>query len=58
MRKVNILAFATMLLAVAAVATSLIRGDVAADGSTVSAAPAVEHFLTAGGVNARHFDAI
>ena len=41
MRKVNILAFATMLLAVATVVTALIRGDVAAEA--MSAAPAVQH---------------
>jgi len=41
MRKINILAVATMLLAVATVVTSLIRGDVAADSSKISAAPAV-----------------
>jgi hypothetical protein len=41
MRTVNILAFATMLLAVATVVTALIRGDVAVD--SMSAAPAVQH---------------
>jgi hypothetical protein len=58
MRKINILAVATMLLAVATVVTSLIRGDVAVDGSKMSAAPAVDHVLTAGGLNTRLFDAL
>ena len=58
MRKVNILAFATMLLAVATVVTGLIRGDVAVDSGKMSAAPAAQHVLAAGGLNAHRFDAI
>jgi hypothetical protein len=58
MRKISIFAVATMLLAVATVVTSLIRGDVAADSSKISAAPAVQHVLTANGLKTRRFDAI
>jgi hypothetical protein len=58
MRKVNFLAFATMLLAVVTVVTSLIRGDVAVDSSKISVSPAAQHVLTAGGLNTHHFDAI
>ena len=51
MRKVNILAIATTLLAVVTVVTGLIRGDVAADNrGKLSAVPAAEHVLTAGGL--------
>jgi hypothetical protein len=58
MRKVNILAFATMLLAVATVIIGLIRGDVAVDSSKMSAAPAVQHVLTASYLNTHRFNAI
>jgi hypothetical protein len=57
MRKTNMLAIATAALAVVAVVTGLIRGDVPAN-SKLSAAPAVQHVLTAGGLNTHHFDAI
>jgi len=58
MRKVNILAIATMVLAVVTVVTGLIRGDVAANSSKMSPAPAAQHVLTAGGLNTQRFDAI
>ena len=59
MRKVNILAMATTLLAVITVVTGLIRGDVSASSGKMSAAPAAaQHVLTAGGLNAHRFDAI
>ena len=58
MRKVNILAIATMVLAVVSVVTELVRGDVAPDNSRISAAPAVQHVLTAGGMNAHRLDPI
>ena len=59
MRKANILAVATMVLAVVSVVTTLIRGDVVADNrGRVSAAPAAQHVLTARGLTAQHFDAI
>ncbi len=59
MRKVNILAFATTVLAVVTVVTGLIRGDVAADNrGRVSAVPPAQHVLTARGLTAQHFDAI
>jgi hypothetical protein len=58
MRKANILAIATAVLAVVNVITGLIRGDVAANGDKLSAAPAAQHLLTAGGLKARSFDAI
>jgi hypothetical protein len=58
MRKVNILAIATMALAVVSVVTELVRGDVAPGNSKITAAPAVQHVLTAGGLNAHRFDPI
>lgn len=58
MRKANILAIATAILAVVNVVTGLIRGDVAANSNKLSAAPPAQHLLTAGGLNARSFDAI
>jgi len=59
MRKANILAVATMVLAVVSVVTTLIRGDVAAaNRGHLSAAPATQHVLTARGLTAEHFDAI
>jgi hypothetical protein len=58
MRKVNILAIATTVLAVVTVVTGLIRGDVTAESGKISAAPAAQHVLTAGGLNAQRFDAI
>ena len=58
MRKANILAIATAVLAVVNVITGLIRGDVAASGDKLSAAPVAQHLLTAGGLKARSFDAI
>ena len=58
MRKANILAIATAVLAVVNVVTGLIRGDMAANSNKLSAAPATQHVLTAGGLNARGSDAI
>jgi hypothetical protein len=58
MRKVNILAIATTVLAVVTVVTGLIRGDVAAESGKMSAAPVAQHVLPAGGLNAQRFDAI
>ena len=58
MRKVNILAIATAVLAVVTVVTGLIRGDVAAENGKMSAAPAAQQVLTARGLTAQHFDAI
>ena len=58
MRKVNILAFATILLAVVTVVTSLIRGDALAGSDKMSAAPAAQQVLTADGLNVRRFNAI
>jgi len=58
MRKINILAMATTVLAVVTVVTGLIRGDVSASSGKMSAAPAAQHVLTAGGLNAQRFDAI
>ena len=58
MRKVNILAIATAVLAVVTVVTGLIRGDVAAENGKMSAAPTAQHVLTARDLTAQHFDAI
>ena len=58
MRKANILAIATAILAVVNVVTGLIRGDVGSNSNKLSATPAAQHVLTAGGLNARSFDAI
>jgi len=59
MRKANILAVATTVLAIVSVVTTLIRGDVTADNrGRVSAAPAAAHVLTARGLTAHRSDAI
>ena len=58
MRKINILAMATTVLAVVTVVTGLIRGDVSASSGKMSAAPAAPHVLAAGDLNAQRFDAL
>jgi hypothetical protein len=58
MRKVNILAMATTVLAVVTVVTGLIRGDVSTSSGKMSAATAAQHVLTTGRLNAQRFDAI
>ncbi len=58
MRKTSILAIATAALAVVTVVTDLIRTDVKAITSKMSAATAVHQVQTASGLNAKSFDAI
>lgn len=58
MRKVNILAIATTVLAAVTVVTGLIRSDVAAESGKMSAAPVAQHVLTVSGLKAQRFDAI
>lgn len=58
MRKITILAIATAALAVVTVVTDLIRADVNAVSSRMSAATAVHQVQTANGLNAKIFDAI
>ena len=54
MRKVNIVAMATMVLAIATIVTDLVRASANIDSSK---APAVQ-VQTAGGPNTSHFDPI
>ena len=58
MRKTTILAIATAALAVVTVVTDLIRADMSAKSSKVSVNPVVQQMQTAGGLNAKSFDAI
>ena len=58
MRKITILAIATAALAVVTIVTDLIRADVHAISSKMSAATAVHQVQTASGLNAKSFDAI
>jgi NAD(P)H-dependent flavin oxidoreductase YrpB (nitropropane dioxygenase family) len=59
MRKITILAIATAALAVVTVVTDLIRADMSAKNSKVSANAVVEQAQTAGGLNAKKsFNAI
>ena len=58
MRKTTIFAIATAALAVVTVVTGLVRADTGAKISNVSASPVAQQVQTAGGLNAKSFDAI